>query len=124
MVNKCPAVGAGGGRMGAIEFDLCIGDIERSNVQVARKRSKVRGKKVRAHPHIRNRDVATSHLMVVVRSLFGEPLRFTSGIQRKNILSNVHYGSTSPFSPISTNPSQLTTWRQSHVLTQKILTYA
>ena len=39
--------------MGAIEFDLCIGDIERSNAQVARKRSKVRGKKVRAHSHIR-----------------------------------------------------------------------
>ena len=36
MVNKCPAVGAGGGRMGAIEFDLCIGDIERSNAQVAK----------------------------------------------------------------------------------------
>ena len=52
MVNKCPAVGAWE-RMGAIEFDLCIGNIERSNAQVARKRSKVREKKVRAHSHIR-----------------------------------------------------------------------
>ena len=34
--------------------------------------------------------------------LFGEPLQFTLAIY---ILSNVHYGSTSPFSPISTNPN-------------------
>ena len=39
--------------MGTIGFDLCIRDIERSNARVASKRSKVWGKKVRAHSHIR-----------------------------------------------------------------------
>ena len=82
----------GGGRMGRIGFDLCIRDIERSNARVASKSSKVRGKKVTAHSHIR----LPLEIKTLLpddgspsRSLFGEPLQFTSGIQRE-ILSYLH----------------------------------
>ena len=66
-----------------------------------------------------NREAATSpwHFLVVVRVRYSVS-QFTLGNPRKNPsyfhTSNVHYGFTSPFSPISTNP-WLTTLRHSHV---------
>ena len=96
-------------------------DIERSNARVAHKtRDQGAGKESESSlsPSLatRKRDVATSpqHFLVVVRVRYlvnhcSLRQEFRGKIRAIYLLSNVHFGSTSPFSPISTLNNDIAT---------------
>ena len=96
-------------------------DIEETRASGTRKETQEQGAEKESESSLarslatRNGEVAQSKTFLGshARSLLGEPVYFRNSEEKFQLLhfSNVHYGSKSSFSPISTIPLQLTTLR-------------